>query len=161
MLSNCLRITSKEILAPVVGHNGAINIDSGKRGLMRKVFYNWPNNWLPFKWERKELQPIYFDTGDTVYDPDPYDPDKILPQYEDVKALERYVTQRSNQTYQYFVSQRSTSSEIIVHLSLSYKGKNDLNSFSNFVQFVLIYFSVGRYKTARGRIWKRVQYKTI
>lgn len=89
-MSICLKVISGDILRPLVNYNGAIGSESGKRfRLMRKSWPQWPNNWLPFQWDYKELKPIFFDTGDKVEGLDPYDPDKLLPEFEDLEILKR------------------------------------------------------------------------
>ncbi|XP_074595122.1 28S ribosomal protein S15, mitochondrial isoform X2 [Brevipalpus obovatus] len=72
-----------------------------------KSYPKWPNDWLPFQWESKEQKPIFFDTGDQIEGLDLRDPDKLLPQYEDIEILKNAPEPVRRQFSYRFASRRS------------------------------------------------------
>ena len=49
----------------------------------------WPNDWLPFQWQKPELSPGYFESGDKKEGLDKVDLDQLKPMLKDLKILEK------------------------------------------------------------------------
>ncbi|XP_027195628.1 28S ribosomal protein S15, mitochondrial [Dermatophagoides pteronyssinus] len=46
----------------------SLNYESRRFGRRYRRWYHWPNDFLPFHWEREKLEPPYLRTGDAVRD---------------------------------------------------------------------------------------------
>ena len=51
-------------------------------GRRNRKWHHWPNDFLPFKWERPKLDPPYLRTGDAARDIGQWDPKALIPGVE-------------------------------------------------------------------------------
>ncbi|OTF70843.1 hypothetical protein BLA29_014132, partial [Euroglyphus maynei] len=63
-----------------------LNYNSRRFGRRYRRWYHWPNDFLPFHWEREKLDPPYLRTGDAVRDIGLWNPQDPIPgaQYSNV-----------------------------------------------------------------------------
>lgn len=67
-----------------------VNYISRRHGRRYRKWYNWPNDFLPFKYERPKLDPPYMRTGDAVRDIGLWNKNSLIPGAEHSKLLERF-----------------------------------------------------------------------
>lgn len=67
-----------------------VNFNSRRHGRHYRKWYTWPNDFVPFKYERPKLDPPYLRTGDAVRDIGLWNKNSLIPGAEHSKCLERF-----------------------------------------------------------------------
>lgn len=71
------------------GTGSLINVESRRFGRRYRRWHHWPNDFLPFKWERPTQDPPYLRTGDAVRDIGYWDKKSLVPGAEHSKELQK------------------------------------------------------------------------
>ncbi|KAH7644684.1 hypothetical protein HUG17_0222 [Dermatophagoides farinae] len=79
-------LNSNQCLNNESSSQSLLNYNSRRFGRRYRRWYHWPNDFLPFHWEREKLDPPYLRTGDAVRDIGFWDPQDLIPgaQYSNV-----------------------------------------------------------------------------
>lgn len=67
----------------------AVNYLSRRFGRRYRKWHHWPNDFLPFKWERPVTDPPYLRTDDSIRDIGIYDPKALVIGAEHSKELQK------------------------------------------------------------------------